>query len=91
MDDKPPLRGAIEDLHAELANASAEPGRHEDVLSGLRRDTRALLDRDDDEPTQEHRSLGQQLHDAIPLFEVSHPQLTAAMMQVVDALNRIGI
>jgi hypothetical protein len=86
-----PLRPALDQLQSELARANtADPA--EDLLLDLQRDTQTLLDQIDQshEPAP-HPDFRQRLADAMLRFEVSHPTLTAAMEQVADVFNRVGI
>ncbi len=86
-----PLRPALEQLHDELERANTADPNH-DLLQELQRDTRSLLDRiDRSEDAAPHPDFADRLGDAMLRFELSHPMLTAAMQQAVDALNRIGI
>lgn len=89
--DQHPLRPALEQLHGELDRANiADPTI--DVLQDLQRDTQALLDQiDRSREAAPQPDFRVRLGDAMLRFEVSHPALTAAMEQVADALNRIGV
>jgi septal ring factor EnvC (AmiA/AmiB activator) len=85
------LRKTLEQLQTELAHTeSADSSTHE-LLQGVRRDVAALLERLDKPAADHQRSRIEQLRDAIPYFEGSHPRLTAALAQVVDTLNRMGL
>jgi len=86
-----PLRPALDQLHSELARANtADPA--EDLLLDLQRDTQALLEQiDQSHELAAHPDFRQRLADAMLRFEVSHPTLTAAMDQVADVFNRVGI
>jgi Domain of unknown function (DUF4404) len=86
-----PLRPALDQLQSELAQVNtADPA--EDLLLDLQRDTQALLEQiDQSHELAPHPDFRQRLGAAILRFEVSHPALTAALEQVADVFNRVGI
>jgi len=84
-----PLRRQLEQLHGELTSVAADqPDEH---LAGLQAETQALIERVDRITADEHQSLRERLSEALPQFEASHPRLTAAMAEVLDTLNRMGL
>lgn len=86
-----PLRPALDQLQSELAQANtADPA--ENLLLDLQCDTQTLLEQiDQSHELAPHPDFRQRLADAMLRFEVSHPTLTAAMEQVADVFNRVGI
>jgi hypothetical protein len=40
---------------------------------------------------EEYESAVQRLEDAVQRFEVTHPQMTAAMARVINSLSNMGI
>lgn len=82
-----PLRKPLEQLQNELDRAYTD-GAADPQLSALHKTTRQLLDHSEPRPPATFRT---QLTAAVAQFEVSHPTLTVAIMNVIDALNRIGI
>src|SRR5689334_9954337 len=87
--DQERIRKPLEKLQNELASAVAE--EHHETLARLQAETQSLLERADRPPSAEHRSFRERLGEALPDFEASHPRLTAAMNEVIDALNRMGL
>jgi Domain of unknown function (DUF4404) len=86
-----PLRTPLERLQTELDRVPA-PEATDPVLAEVRHATTALLAQTTSAPTvAPHPSFREQLGTATERFEVLHPTLTAAIAQVVDALNRMGI
>ena len=89
--DRQQLRQTLERLDARLASAEAADPATRASLDRMRGEVQRALARPDEAPAEEHQPLGEQLRDAIPRFESSHPMLTMAMAEVVDILNRLGI
>lgn len=78
-------------LDAELASAGPTDAKSRVAIETMRAQVQRALAQSEHAPSEEHQSLAEQLRDAIPRFESSHPTLTMAMAEVVDILNRIGI
>jgi hypothetical protein len=79
------LRRTLEELRQELAGVDDVGPDLEDLLSGIRADIDAVM-----EKAPPH-SLGDHLADAARRFEATHPTLASAMGAVVDQLARLGI
>ena len=84
------LTKLLEQLHDELANTEVMDEKGRDLLRALNADIQALLERADDE-TDDDDSLLARLQETIAHFEVTHPNLTAALSQMLNALNNAGI
>lgn len=85
------LQQPLEQLHNELEQASASDPQHPQI-QGLQQTTRQMLETiDQDENESGFDAVREELTGAVALFEASHPRITLAVMNVIDALNRIGI
>jgi hypothetical protein len=86
-----PLRTPLERLQTELDRIPA-PEATDPVLAEVRHTTTKLLAQTTTAPTVVlHPSFRDQLGNVMDRFEMQHATLTAAIAQVVDALNRMGI
>jgi len=86
-----PLRTPLEQLQTELDRVPP-PAASDPVLAEVRQATSTLLVQTTTLPTvTPHPSFQEQLRTAIDRFEVTHPTLTAAIEQVIDTLNRMGL
>jgi Domain of unknown function (DUF4404) len=86
-----PLRTPLEHLQTELDRVSP-PVATDPLLKEVRYATTVLLTQTAVSPTVAlHSSLREQLSTAVDRFEVIHPTLAAAVAQVIDTLNRMGI
>ncbi|MDZ4721920.1 MAG: DUF4404 family protein [Roseiflexaceae bacterium] len=83
------LQEPLEQLHTELEQAATTDPQYPQ-LQGLQQSTRQLLDTldQDDTPLDAFRD---ELTGSLVQFEATHPRITLAVMNVIDALNRIGI
>jgi ABC-type transporter Mla subunit MlaD len=83
------LQEPLEHLHSELEQATSTDSQ-QPQLQGLQQSTRQLLDTldQDDTPLEAFRD---ELTGTLVQFEATHPRITLAVMNVIDALNRIGI
>jgi hypothetical protein len=88
---QPDLRGSLERLDAQLADANPDDAAARASLERVRADVQRALASAGAAPAAEHHTLGEQLRAAIPEFESSHPLLTMAMAEVIDIFNRMGI
>ena len=85
------LRDLRKTLHSALTGATTITEKDRQLLKQLSVDIEALLARPGAVTRAEHRSIVDRLRVAVTLFEVSHPDLTAAMAQVSKALGDMGI
>ena len=85
------LQKPLEQLHSELADAtSADP--HHERLQDLQASTRQVLDQiDQGHPPGVLSSFRDELKGSVIHFEATHPKMTLALINVITALNRIGI
>lgn len=90
MDD-PELREALEKLHEELERTDDLEDESRQGLQHLMDDIRTVLDREAPSPSEHYQSLNDQIIDAIWRYEISHPNLTAAMRRALDILSGAGI
>ncbi len=81
------LTQLLEQLHTELANAEGLDDTSRDLLRALNGDIEALLQRSEGDQAP----LLERLEESIARFEESHPALTAALSQMLSALNNAGI
>jgi hypothetical protein len=86
-----PLRTPLAHLRTELDHIPPQEGT-DPMLAEARHATTALLAQTTISPTVvPHPSFREQLGTTMDRFEVLHPTLAAALTQVVDTLNRMGI
>jgi hypothetical protein len=85
----PKLTQLLEQLHTELSSAEAVDEKGRDLLRALNADIEALLERSENGDGDD--SLLERLQDSIEHFEASHPALTSALAQMLNALNNAGI
>ena len=82
------LNSLLKQLRAELTNTRAMDEQGRELLRDLDKDIRAFLEKSDDDTDD---SLLERLQDSIDYFETSHPRLTTALSQILNALNNAGI
>ena len=91
MDDEE-LRKLLEELHQKIEKTDTVDETGRELLSHLSVDIRNLLER----TGHEERLRGNEweigrLEESVRHFEVSHPNLTAALSQLLNILNNAGI
>jgi hypothetical protein len=89
--DKDQLHQLLRQLHSELTQAQGFNADERELLKGLQADVQAILERPDEMAEPQYGQLGTQLRQAVKHFEVSHPQLTWAMGEVLEILSRSGV
>jgi len=89
--DKQQLDELLKQLHDELGRADSVDAENRDTLRKLAKDIQDLLDRAEGDETPGYQSLLDQLRSTIVQFEVSHPGLSLAIAQVINALADMGI
>jgi hypothetical protein len=82
------LNSLLKQLRAELTNVKAMDEQGRELLRDLDKDIRAFLERSDDDTDD---SLLERLQDSVDYFETTHPRLTTALSQILNALNNAGI
>jgi hypothetical protein len=89
--DHSELRDTLEKLHQELEQIDYLDDESRQRLERLMGDIRTVLDREGPSSTEHYKSLYDQLMDGIQRYEISHPNLTAAMRHTLDILSGAGI
>lgn len=83
------LRDLLEKLHDELQHVESVDDKGRDLLRGIDVEIRAVLDRSGE--STEDTSLAKSLQSALDHFEITHPKLTMAISEMLNALNNAGI
>ena len=86
MTDRP-MRVLLQQLHATLEGKASIGDEDRALLRQLADDIQAALGA----PEAKHPSLGERLEGAITRFEVTHPDVSAAISRVAKALGDMGI
>lgn len=86
-----PVRALLKQLHDTLGSAKRITKEDRELLEQLAADIQAALARSGAPAAGGQKSLADQLQAAVTRFEVSHPDLTAAMAQVSKQLGDMGI
>ena len=89
MTDKK-LSTLLEQLHTELDNTEAVDEKGRELLRDLNADIQELLKRSEGEGAEDD-SLLERWQEYIDHFEITHPTLTAALSQMLNALSNAGI
>lgn len=84
------LRAQLEELHAELQQATALDPSQREKLQARANEIEQLLKREEIKP-QHYRSLGEQFTEDVAELEASHPQITLLMRRLIDSLAFLGI
>ena len=84
-------RELLQQLHDEINNTQTVDEKGKDLLRDLDRDIRALLERSEEHPDEEHPFVIQNLESTLTHFEVTHPELTALVSKLLDTLSNAGI
>jgi len=86
------LRQMLEDLHKKIETTNSVDEKGRELLSHLSVDIRNLLERTGHEKQLRGTTweLGR-LEESVRHFEVTHPNLTAALSQLLNILNNAGI
>lgn len=82
------LNSLLRQLRAELTNARTMDEQGRELLRDLDKDIRAFLEKSEDDSDD---SLLERVQDSIDYFETTHPRLTTALSQILNALNNAGI
>lgn len=83
------LQNLLEKLHEELQRVESVDEKGRDLLRGIDMEIRGLLDRSGE--STEDTSLAKSLQSALDHFEITHPKLTMAISEMLNALNNAGI
>jgi Domain of unknown function (DUF4404) len=90
MDNKK-SRKLLQQLHDEINATQSVDKKGSELLRDLDGDIRALLERSGKIPAQLHPSVIKRLEVAIDHFELTHPELTALISNVLESLSKAGI
>ncbi len=85
------LRDLLEGLHDELQRVESMDEKGRALLRDLETDIRGLLERSGDEDIQNNESILELFRSAMDHFEATHPKLTMALSEMINALNNAGI
>jgi hypothetical protein len=88
MDDQA-LSKLLEQLQGELKNADSVDSQGRELLHGLEKEIHAFLERAEGETAQPSFRNG--LEDSITHFEVTHPDLTRILSDMLTTLSNAGI
>ncbi len=89
--DNEPLKKELEQLHAELQKTKTVDPDQSELLQQLVKDVKDLLARSGEIDPELNTSLSARLTQAIELFEITHPLLTAQMDKLLNILTGAGI
>lgn len=90
MDNKS-LKNNLKELHAELEKTQPGDQAQRDLLQSLIKDVQNLLASSGEIDPELHTSFTARLTQAIELFEITHPVLTAQMNKLLEILSSAGI
>jgi hypothetical protein len=82
------LRDLLAGLHDELQRTESVDEKGRELLRALDTDIRALLERSGESGSD---SILESLQSAMDHFEITHPKLTMALSEMMNALNNAGI
>jgi transposase len=89
--DHEPLKKELEQLHVELQKTQTIDPDQSELLQQLVKDVKELLARSGEIDPEQNTSLSARLTQAIELFEITHPLLTAQMDKLLNILTGAGI
>ena len=90
MDNKE-LRKTLHQLQDEIKSIKAVDDTGKVLLHNLEDDISALLERSGGNPVQVHPSVVQRLEGVVSHFEVTHPDLTTLISNLLESLSNAGI
>lgn len=85
------LRTLLEGLHDELQRAEGVDEKGRALLRDLDADIRDLLERSGDKGIQTDESVLRRVRSATDHFEVTHPNLTMTLSEIMTVLSNAGI
>jgi hypothetical protein len=85
------LRTLLEGLHDELQRIESVDEKGRTLLRDLDADIRGLLQRSGEEDAQTDESLLDHFRSVMDHFEITHPKLTLALSEMMNALSNAGI
>lgn len=87
--DAEQLKALLQRLHAELEDTSQVDPELRELLGTVDSDIRQILSTDDEGP--EPGSVGERVEAAASSFSVKHPRLESVLLEMAEALGRMGI
>jgi hypothetical protein len=90
MDNKD-LDELLHQLHDEIQKTRSIDDKGSELLRDLEGDIRTLLERSQAGSIQVHPSILQRMQLAVNHFEVTHPDLTTLISNLLDSLSSAGI
>jgi hypothetical protein len=85
------LRKLLEKVHDEIEHTPVIDEKSQQLLADLEADIRALLDRSKGNQVEPHPSTVQRLEETIDHLEVTHPNLTTMLSELLATLTNSGI
>ena len=89
--DNQELRNLLEKLHSEIEHTQTVDEKGQRLLSDLGVDIRQLLDRSEDVQVQAHPSTIKRMEESLDYLEVTHPNLTTMLSELLTTLSNTGI
>ena len=89
--DNNELSKLLNRLLDEIKNTRAVDEKGEKLLHDLEGDVQALIERSEEIPVELHASSVQNLETALTHFEVTHPQMTSLISNLLNFLSNSGI
>jgi hypothetical protein len=90
MDNKE-LDQLLHKLHDEIQRTTSVDEKGSELLRDLEGDIRTLLKQSQENPVMVHPSIVQRLESALNQFEVTHPDLTTLISNLLDSLSAAGL
>jgi len=90
MDNKE-LQDLLEKVHNEIEHTQTVDEKGQQLLNDLGADIRQLIDRSASIPTQPHPSTIKRMEESLDYFEVTHPNLTTMLSELMATLTNTGI
>jgi len=91
MADEQQLNEQLQQLHTELDKTEVADEASREKIQGLRDSIQPILDPNVETQPHHYHSLRERLSDAIDHFELTHPQLTLTLGEVLNNLAAIGL
>ena len=89
--DNNELDELLHKLHDEIQKTRSIDDKGSELLRDLEGDVRTLLEKSQGGTLQVHPSIQQRLELAVNHFEVSHPDLTTLITNLLDSMSSAGI
>ena len=89
--DNPELRKYLHQLHDKINDTHAVDEKGMELLRDLDGDIRVLLERSGETPVEVQPPIISRMESALEHFEVTHPDLTTLISNILDTLSTAGI